>query len=111
LGDIRINALKPRAPARAERSPMLTFYRTKTCDGCGQIQEALDEMVIAHKTEVLDSADELPRELQGEGGPPVLVDEGKVIQGREDILNHLEELEGFKKLWEKYQTDACYCGE
>jgi hypothetical protein len=43
---------------------------------------------------------------------PVLIDgDRRVIEGDEPILKHLEELEAVKALWDKYQTDACYCDE
>jgi len=42
---------------------------------------------------------------------PVLVDGQKIVQGSSNIARYLEKLEGFKTLWEKFQSDACYCGE
>ena len=42
---------------------------------------------------------------------PVLIDGQKIIQGSRNIAGYLEKLEGFKVLWEKFQSDACYCDE
>jgi hypothetical protein len=50
---------------------MIKFYRMRKCTGCAAIQDALEELCIAH----------------------------------------LEELEQFKELWYKFQSDACYCDE
>lgn len=75
------------------------------------IQEVLKELCLAHDTVVLDSRQDLPDELRASGPPPVLVDDGEIIQGREKILAHLEDLAAFKDLWYKFQSDACYCDE
>ena len=29
----------------------------------------------------------------------------------QNIIAYLEELEGFKQLWYKFQSDACYCDQ
>jgi hypothetical protein len=42
---------------------------------------------------------------------PLLIDEGKIIQGSKNIINHLNELEEFKNQWYKFQSDVCYCEE
>jgi hypothetical protein len=34
-----------------------------------------------------------------------------MIQGSDAIIKHLEELEKFKELWDKFQSYACYCDE
>ncbi len=90
---------------------MITFYRTRNCKACANIQDVLEDMCISHKTIVLASASELPDELDAGGPPPVLVDEHEVVQGRDNILAHLEKLEEFMELWYKFQSDACYCDE
>ncbi len=87
---------------------MLTFYRTPNCNGCAAIQEVLENLAIPHETVVLQSPEDLPANLAA-SAPPVLVDEHKVFQGQKNILAHLEELEDFKELWYKFQSDACYC--
>jgi|GEM_PF-975058 len=97
---------------------MITLYRTTNCPRCGLIEDALGELAIACEV-VTGSADELAAGLASGGAepmppntrPPVLVDDGQVFQGSDAILEHLEELENFKELWYKYQSDACYCGE
>lgn len=90
---------------------MIKFFRTSKCKGCAAIQEALDDLSIAHETVVLESPEDLPSELVRIGRPPILVDGRDVIEGSENIIAHLEELEQFKELWYKFQSDACYCDE
>jgi hypothetical protein len=90
---------------------MIKFFRTSKCKGCAAIQDALEDLSIAHETVVLKSPDELPPELAGIGSLPILVDGQDVIDGSENIVAHLEELEQFKELWYKFQSDACYCDE
>ncbi|MBE0535982.1 MAG: hypothetical protein IH624_09965 [Phycisphaerae bacterium] len=87
---------------------MMTLYRTQRQEGAAA-EETLDELCLAHKTVMVESAEDLPPELAGEGEPPVLVDEHDVIHGIKDILAHLEKLERFRALWYKYQSDVCYC--
>ena len=89
---------------------MVTLYRTPDCPGCLAIQSVLKELVLAHHVVVADPSD-LPAALPQGTHLPVLVDEGVIYQGREAILAHLEELESFKELWDKFQSDACYCDE
>jgi len=89
---------------------MITFYRNEHCASCADIQEILDDMVLAHETVVLGPNQ--PSPLSPEGAPlPALVDEGRVYQGQQAILAHLKELRDFKQEWEKFQSDACYCDE
>jgi hypothetical protein len=89
---------------------MITFFRTSDCPECGEIQDTLEELCLAHKVISLNGDDDVSGLPQGTH-PPVLVDGDEVIQGREAIVAHLAWLEGFKAVWEKFQTDACYCDE
>jgi glutathione S-transferase len=88
---------------------MITFYRNKNCRGCSDIQDVLEELAIAYKAVKVEDNDD--QRLPEGKNLPVLVDEGKVIQGSDAIIEHLEELEEFQRLWGKYQSDACYCDE
>jgi hypothetical protein len=90
---------------------MIKFYRTRKCSGCATIQDTLEELCIVHETLVLESPEDLPPDLVNKGGPPILIDDRQIIAGSKNIIAHLEELEQFKELWYKYQSDACYCDE
>ena len=90
---------------------MLKLIATDNCPGCKAVAEAMEELCIAHEvifvSEKDDSKDKLPKGTR----PPVLIDEGKIVQGSKNIIAHLEKLSEFKELWYKYQSDACYCDE
>ena len=90
---------------------MITFYRTPNCPRCSQIQGALEDLVIAHRVVVVRDRSEIAGLLPEGAKLPVLVDNDEVIQGSGAILRHLEELEKFKELWDKFQSDACHCDE
>ncbi len=78
---------------------MIEFYRLPNCSICDQIQEKLEEMVIAHRV-VIAASD-----------VPVLVENKKTYRGSSEILEHLSMLKKLKEDWDKFQGDACYCGE
>jgi hypothetical protein len=86
---------------------MIVFYRHKDCRGCDSLEEAFRELCIAYKA-VVEPAE---KELLAGTKLPVVVDEGRVIEGVRAIIAYLEELEGFIKIWYKYQSDVCYCDE
>jgi glutaredoxin len=86
----------------------MTFYRTKNCPGCQAIEGTLNDLAIAFDCVALEDKSGLPDELSGQK-LPLLVDEGKLIQGGRDIVDHLAQLAEFKEQWYKYQSDVCYC--
>jgi glutathione S-transferase len=90
---------------------MIRYFRMPNDGDSTVIQDALDELCMAHETVVLESAEELRADLTGQGRPPILVDGHNVITGSDHILTHLEELSRFKKQWYRFQSDACYCDE
>jgi len=86
----------------------MTLYITANCKTCSQIRESLDQTAIAYETMVVPaegSSDWLPEGRE----PPVLVDDGRVMQGTHEIFAYIEELEVLKRDWLKYQSDVCYC--
>lgn len=88
---------------------MLTLFRTKGCPGCSRIQEILENLVIAHEGVMVGSFAEIQKRLPQTKLLPVLEDEGNLVQGNKAILSYPEEVEEFKMLWDKFQSDACYC--
>jgi hypothetical protein len=42
---------------------------------------------------------------------PAVVDDGRVIQGLEDIEEYIDEFSQYLDEWQKFQSDACYCDE
>ncbi len=89
---------------------MITLYRTKNCPQCSRIQEALEDMAVAHGVKIVDTPDDVPEDTS-HNTLPVLVDGDTVIEGMEAVSDHLEDVEEFKRQWYKFQSDACYCDE
>ncbi len=86
---------------------MIVFYRHKNCRGCEAIEDAIEELAVPYKAVIEPAEKELPAGTK----LPVVVDEGRVVEGMRAIIAYLEELEGFIKIWYKYQSDVCYCDE
>lgn len=84
---------------------MITLYRRRDDAWGDEIQDALDEMVIAYETEIVapeaSPPDDVP-EL------PALRDDDDVITGRSNLRTHLDELRSLMKNWDRFQSDACY---
>ena len=90
---------------------MITFYRTTEDAGDQEIQEALQELCLAHEVVLVTASGAGRRGLPEGTRPPVLIDDGAVYQDRNAIYAHLGELKAIRELWYKYGSDACYCGE
>lgn len=86
---------------------MFTFYHTPQCPRCNHIQEVLERLVIAHKVITVYSVEEIRDKIPSVTNLPALLDKEKVVQGSDPILAPLEEIEKFKELWDKFQSDAC----
>jgi len=90
---------------------MLKFYKTEGCTGCQDIEDALKELCIEHQVTVVKETNDIPSFIPSGTRLPFLVDEGLLLEGTDDIIDHLSELEEFKDQWYKFQSDACYCDE
>jgi hypothetical protein len=86
---------------------MMTLYITENCRTCSDIREALEATALAHETVVLPEQGWSDRTPEGKE-PPVLVDDEKVIQGRDDVSAYIDYLRAFEADWLKYQSDVCY---
>lgn len=90
---------------------MIVFYATSGCSACNAIEETLESLCLAHKLVQTAPLGKKPRGLPRGAGPPALLDGRQVIEGHGPVLAHLEKLEKIKGLWDKYQSDACYCDD
>lgn len=84
---------------------MITLYRTPNGSWADDIQEALDEMVIAYETETIETDAEGPDDVSE---LPALRDDGEVITGEAALREHLDHLRALMADWDRFQTDACY---
>ncbi len=85
---------------------MIRLFRTKDSELADQVEEALQNMVIAHETVAVANKNELPDDL-GNHSLPVLIDNGEAVSGEENLKIRLRELQGVMKQWDKFKSDAC----
>jgi hypothetical protein len=84
---------------------MVMLYRRPNDPWADEIQEALDEMVIAYETESIENASGRPADVPE---LPALRDEGEVVTGEAALRDHLEALRDLMNDWDRFQSDACY---
>lgn len=87
---------------------MIVLYRPPESSWADEIQDALDEMVIAYETECLDRNAALPDDVPE---LPALRDDDEVITGETALRDHLEDLRTLMSDWNRFQSDACYIEE
>ncbi len=90
---------------------MLYLYHRKNSADADEIRERLEDMVAAHQVEAVGSPEELPKFIGSMEDLPAMKDGSRIVTGRKKILKHLEEFELLKLEWDKFQSDACYCGD
>jgi glutathione S-transferase len=77
------------------------------CWTCSRIRQSLGELAIAHEVVVVPRGGQAARLPKG-ARPPVLLDDGRIIQGSRNIFAYIDELQELKRVWLKYQSDVCY---
>jgi len=87
---------------------MITFYHRPDDAWASEIQQALDEMVIAYETETIGEGASPPEDVPG---LPALRDDGDVITGETALREHLDHLRDLMANWNRFQSDACYVDE
>lgn len=87
---------------------MITLYRPSDDAWADEIQNALDDMVIAYETEVVDEKSSLPADVPS---LPALRDDEDVITGEDALRDHLKHLRDLMADWDRFQSDACYVEE
>ena len=85
---------------------MIKVYLEKDSEESKDIIDSLKKLVVAHEVEYLENTGQKQGKMFD---PPVIIDDDRVIQGKENILQYLEELAEFLNEWQRYQSDACYC--
>jgi hypothetical protein len=87
---------------------MIVLYRRPDDPWADEIQEALDEMVIAYETEPVADDSSLPSDVPE---LPALRDDGEVVTGEAALQTRLDDLRGLMADWDRFQSDACYVEE
>ncbi len=91
---------------------MMVLFQATACPACERLRDTLDDLCVPHRVVTVAKDTYAPLlDYKGHLTVPVLVDDHATYQGHGEIERHIEELASFKALWEKYQTDACYCDE
>jgi hypothetical protein len=84
---------------------VITLYRSPDDPWADEIQEALDEMVIAYETETTADGATPPDDIPT---LPALRDKGEIVTGKARLRTHLNELRALMADWNRFQSDACY---
>jgi len=84
---------------------MITLYRPPADPWADEIQDALDEMVIAYETETVEDDRALPDDVPD---LPALRDDDEVVTGEAALRDHLDDLRDLMADWDRFQSDACY---
>lgn len=84
---------------------MVTLYRRPDDPQADDIQAALDEMVIAYETKIVETPSRLPDDV---ASLPALRDDDEVITGEDALRNRLDRLRELMEDWNRFQSDACY---
>jgi hypothetical protein len=88
-------------------TPMIELYRTEDSKTAQDIENTLQELVLAHEVITVSPTQASPSLPPGIS-LPALRDEGQFISGDQEIKAHLLYLTQMAHEWRKYQSDACY---
>lgn len=84
---------------------MITLYRHPDDAWADELEEALDEMVIAYETETITQETNRPDDVPE---LPALRDDDEVVFGETDLRHRIRELRDLMGKWDRFQSDACY---
>jgi glutathione S-transferase len=84
---------------------MITLYRPPDDPWADEVQDALDEMVIAYETETVEDDRALPDDIPD---LPALRDDDEIVTGEVALREHLDDLRDLMANWDRFQYDACY---
>jgi len=87
---------------------MILLYRRPEDPWADEIQDTLDDLVIAYEVESVESEASLPSDVPE---LPALRDDEAVVTGEEALRNHLDDLRALMADWDRFQSDACYVEE
>ena len=87
---------------------MIRVFVKKNDKDSERLLDQLRELVVSHriiyvKNQLIINDKETPL--------PVIMDDDRVIQGKEEISEYIDELKKYLSEWQKFQSDACYCDD
>jgi len=86
---------------------VIELYRTAGSAAGEEIEEAIKDLVLAHRVFIVEPGQQ-PVSLPPGTSLPALKDEGEIITGAGALKAHLETLAKIAFEWRKYQSDSCY---
>lgn len=89
---------------------MIELYRTAGSPTGQEVEDALKELVLAHRVITVEP-NRPPAALPPDTRLPALIDEGEIISGPESLKAHLHYLKHMAFEWRKFQSDSCYTDE
>ncbi len=87
---------------------MVTLYRRPDDTQADEIEEALNDMAIAHEVERVGEEAPLPEDLSP---LPALREDSEVVTGASALRTRLQALRDLMADWHRFQSDACYVEE
>ena len=89
---------------------MIELYRPIDCSDCAEYEDALREMVVAHKIITVEPGLR-PESLPPQTPLPAIKEDQTIISGPEAIQSYLKALARFVRDWQRFQGDACYVND
>jgi len=87
---------------------MITLYRRPDDPWADEIENALDDMVIAYETKRVPDEQSPPEDVPA---LPALRDEGEFVTGETALRDHIDHLRSLMADWDRFQSDACHVDE
>lgn len=84
---------------------MVTLYHRPGDPQAEEIQEVLDEIVIAYDVEPIGPDTARPEDVPD---LPALRTDGEVVTGTADLQDALDDLRALMNDWDQFQSDACH---
>lgn len=84
---------------------MVTLYRRPEDPQADEIQDVLDEIVIAYDVESIGPDAAPPRDVPD---LPALRTDGEVVTGAAALQETLDDLRALMADWDRFQSDACH---
>lgn len=88
---------------------MLELFRLARDDDADRVEDALQELVVAHRVTVC-SLEEAGAALGAGVTLPALREDGQVFHGAARLAEHLEHTARTMERWRAFQSDSCYLG-
>jgi hypothetical protein len=90
---------------------MITLYIKEDCATCGELVDSLREISLAHNLVHVEFSNLRFIGKKQISNLPAITDGAKLIVGTAEVRNYIAKLEVIKAVWDRFQTDSCYCNQ